>query len=87
MQATALYRDSNLPAINNLLQDADNQLFKSVLTNTEHILHHYILQRTIVIIIIILGPAYIIKKLYPKPVHLMIESLLYVCCTRIPTLY
>ena len=59
MPATALYRDSNLPAINNLLQDADNQLFKSVLTNTEHILHHYILQRTIVIIIIILGPAYI----------------------------
>jgi len=31
----------NLPAISSLLEDADNQLFTSVLTNTEHILHHY----------------------------------------------
>jgi len=36
------YCDDNLPAINNLLQDADSQLFKSVSTNTEHILQHYI---------------------------------------------
>ena len=30
------YCDDNSPAISNLLEDADNQLFRSILTNTEH---------------------------------------------------
>jgi len=58
-----------------------NQLFKSVLTITEHILHHYIPERAI---IISLGLAYEIKNLYPKPVHWMTGTLLYACYTGIP---
>jgi len=61
------YCDDNLPAISNLLQDADNQLFNSVLTNTEHVLYHYIPERA--------ShyhhqrrPRVHNKKLYPKPV-------------------
>ena len=53
---------------------ADSQLFKSVVTNTEHILHHYIPQRASHYHHH-LGPriGYIIKNLYPKPVHLMTD--------------
>ena len=58
-----------------------NQLFKSVLTITEHILHHCIPERAI---IISLGLAYEIKNLYPKPVHWMTGTLLYACYTGIP---
>jgi len=40
------YCDDNLPVIANLFDDADNQLFKRILANDKHILHHYMPQRT-----------------------------------------
>jgi len=40
------YCDDNLPSIANLLDDADNQLFRSILANGEHILHHCMPQHT-----------------------------------------
>ena len=71
----------SLPAISNSLQDADSQLFTGLLTNTEHSIT--IFQSALVIAIITLGPACIIKNLYPKPVHLMIGTLLHACYTGI----
>ena len=38
--------DCNLPSTANLFDDADNQLFRSILANGEHILHHCMPQRT-----------------------------------------
>ena len=40
------YCDDNLPSTANLFDDADNQLFRSILANGEHILHHYMPQHT-----------------------------------------
>ena len=63
------------------LHDADNQLFMSVLPNTKHILHHYIPECNYYHH---LKPAYTIKNLYPRPVHLMTGILLYACYTGMP---
>jgi len=40
------YCDDNLPSTANLFDGADNQLFKNILANGKHILHHYVPQRT-----------------------------------------
>jgi len=36
------YCDDNLPSTANLFDDADNQLFRNILANGEHLLHYYI---------------------------------------------
>jgi len=74
-----------LPVVGNLLEDADNQLFKSVLTNTEHIHHHCMPtpERASHYHHHLRRPTYIIRNLYPKPVYLMAGPLLYAYCTRI----
>jgi len=35
-----------LPSTANLFDDDDNQLFRNILVNCKHILHHYMPQRT-----------------------------------------
>ena len=37
--------DDTLPTITDLLADADDKLFESILANSEHILHNYIPER------------------------------------------
>ena len=66
MQETTLLCDDNLPVIANLFDDADNQLFKRILANDKHILHHCMPQRTTANILNVLDLESTISISFPK---------------------
>jgi len=60
------YCDDNLPSTANLFDDADNQLFRNILANGEHLLHYYMPQRTTLSHCHYLRPCKHNKELIPK---------------------
>jgi len=59
------YCDDNLPSIANLFDNADDQLFKSILANSEHCICHSAPDS----VTVVLRPRKRNKELIPKPAH------------------